>query len=95
VIRIHNTLRKVLLLKVQRTNKQIFLKVIWKHLFFGFNGRYSKYNTKIVDDSPPKHLLNSIEIVILPKTWTFVDVVQANTYVMDTLLSWIIQLHMN
>jgi hypothetical protein len=64
----------------------MFLKVIRKTLFFGFNGRYVEDNTVVVDDSPSKHMLNPSESVILPETWTFAGASQADTYLMDTLL---------
>jgi hypothetical protein len=95
LIRVRNTQRKVSYLKIKGIDKPVFLKVIWRHLFFDFNGLYAKNNTVIVDDSPRKHVLNSLQNVILPKTWTFAGVGQANRYLMDTLLPWILQLHMN
>jgi hypothetical protein len=95
VINIQDNCWKVLSLKVKGTEKQMFLKVIWKHLVFGFDGRYSANNTVLVDDSPTKHMLNAIENVILPESWTFARVGQADTYFMDTLLHWLLQLHMN
>ena len=73
----------------------MFLKVLWKELFFGFNNRYIEDNTIIIDDNPPKHMLNPSENVILPEAWTFVGVGQADTFLMDMLLRWILQLHMN
>jgi hypothetical protein len=95
VIRVRDTLGKMSLLKVKRTDKPMFLKVMWKQLFFGYNGRYLEDNTVIVDDSPLKHVLNPIENVILPETWTFASVGQADAYLMDMLLPWILQSHMN
>ena len=58
LIRIRDTQGKMSFLKIKRTDKPMFLKVIRRHLFFGFNGRYAEHNIVIVDDSPPKHLLN-------------------------------------
>jgi hypothetical protein len=80
-------------LKVKGIGKPVFLKVIWKELFFGFNGRYAEDNTIVVDDSPLKHMLNPSKNVILPETWIFVGAGQEDTYLMDTLLPWILQLH--
>jgi hypothetical protein len=94
-IRVQDTHGKVSFLKVKGTEKPVFLKVLQKELFFGFNGRYAKDNTIIVDDSPPKHMLNPFENVILPEAWTFTGIGQADTFLMDTLLPWILQLHMN
>jgi hypothetical protein len=65
-IRVLDSRGKVSYMKVKGTNKQLFLKSILKHLFFGFNGRYSTENIVIVDDSPVRHVLNPIENVILP-----------------------------
>jgi hypothetical protein len=79
-IRVCNTHGKVSFLKVKG--------------FCGFEGRYAKDNIIIVDDSPPKHVLNPSENVILPETWTFVSANKKDAYLMDTLLPWILQLHM-
>jgi hypothetical protein len=40
LIRIRDIRGKVSFLKVKGTDKPMFLKVIKRHLFFGFNGRY-------------------------------------------------------
>jgi hypothetical protein len=85
-IRVRDTHGKVSFLKVKITEKPVFLKVLRNELFFGFNGRYVEDNTIIVDDSPPKHVLNPFENVILPETWTFAGAGQADTFLMDTLL---------
>jgi hypothetical protein len=95
LIKVHDIRGKVSFLKVKETDKPMFLKVIRRHLFFGFNGRHTKDNTVIVDDSLAKHVLNPPQNVILPETWTFASTGQADTYLMDTLLPWILQLHMN
>jgi hypothetical protein len=95
LIRVCDIQGKVSFLKVEGTDKPMFLKVIRRHLFFGFNGRYAEDNTVIVDDSPAKHVLNPPQNVILPETWTFAGAGQVDTYLMDTLLPWILQLHMN
>jgi hypothetical protein len=80
---------------VKGTEKPLFLKNIQKCLFHDFNGRYSVDNTIIVDDSPIKHVLNPSENIILPEPWTFASTGQSNTYLMDTLLPWVLQLHVN
>jgi hypothetical protein len=85
-IRVKDDQWKVLYLKVKGTNKPLFLKNIRKHLFFGFDGRYSEDNTKIVDDSLIKHVLNPSENVILLEPWAFAGAGQSNTYLMDMLL---------
>jgi hypothetical protein len=94
-IKVRDTHKKMSFLKVKRTNKPVFLKVIWKELFFGFNSRYAEDNTIIVDDSPPKQVLNPSENVILLETWTFAGAGHVDTYLMDMLLPWILQLYMN
>jgi hypothetical protein len=85
----------VLFFKVKGTNKPMFLKVLRKELFFGFDGRYVENNTVIIVDNPLKHMLNPSKNVILPETWTYAGAGQADTYLMDTLLPWILQLYMN
>ena len=65
-IRVLDSHGKVSYIKIKETNKKLFLKSILKHLFFGFNGRYSIQNIVIVDDSPVRHVLNPIKNVILP-----------------------------
>lgn len=40
----------------------------------------------IVEDSPAKYVLNTVENVILPKSGTCVGAGQSNTYFIDTLL---------
>jgi hypothetical protein len=87
-IRVKNDHGKVSYIKIKGTNKQLFSKYIWKHLFFGFDGRYSIDNTIMVDDSLVKHISNPIENVILLEPWTFAGAGQLDTYLMDTLLLW-------
>ena len=67
-IKIRDTHKKMSFPKVKRTDKPVFLKVIWKELFFGFNSRYAKDNTIVIDGSPSKQVLNSPENVILFET---------------------------
>jgi hypothetical protein len=95
LIKVCNIRGKVSFLKIKGIDKPIFLKIIRRHLFFSFNGRYAEDNTVIVDDSPAKHVLIPPQNVILLKTWTFAGACQADTYLMDMLLPWILQLHMN
>jgi hypothetical protein len=82
-------------MKMKGTKKELFLKTIHKHLFSSFGGKYSLENTIIVDDSLVKHVLNPLENVILPESWTFAGAGQLDTYLMDTLLPWVLQLHVN
>ena len=81
--------------EMKGTKKDPFLKTLQKHFFFSFGGRYFVDNIIVVDDSLVKHILNPSENIILPKTWIFVRAGQADTYFMDTLLPWILQLHVN
>jgi hypothetical protein len=39
--------------------------------------------------------LNPSENVILPVSWTFAGVGESDSFLMDTLLPWVLQLHMN
>jgi hypothetical protein len=94
-IRVQDDWEKVSYMKVKGTKKDLFLKSVQKHLFSNFGGRYSTNNTIVVDDSPVKHLLNPSNNMILLETWTFAGVGQSDTYLMDTLLPWVLQLHMN
>ena len=45
-------------MKVKGTKKDLFLKIVQKHLFSSFGGRYSAKNTIVVDNSLVKHVLN-------------------------------------
>jgi hypothetical protein len=64
-------------------------------LFSGFGSRYYAENTIVVDDSPMKHVLNPSENVILPESWTFAGAGESNSFFMDMLLPWVLQLHVN
>jgi hypothetical protein len=94
-IRIQDDRRKVSYMKVKGTEKVLFLKSIQKHLFSGFGGRYCSENTIVVDDSPMKHVLNPSENVILPESWTIAGACESDSFLMDTLLPWVLQLHVN
>ena len=47
-IKVQDDWKKVLYMKVKGTKKELFLKTIQKYLFFGFDGRYSAKNTRVV-----------------------------------------------
>jgi hypothetical protein len=47
-IKVQDDWGKVLYMKVKGTKKELFLKTIQKHLFSGFDGRYSAENTIVV-----------------------------------------------
>ena len=80
-------------MKVKGTKKELFLKTIQKHLFSSFGRRYFAKNTIVVDDSPVKHVLNLFDNVILSLSWTFAGTGELDTYFMDMLLLWILQLY--
>ncbi len=94
-MRVEDSLGKVSYFKVKGTEKDLFLKTLQKHLFSSFQNRYTVDNTIVIDDSPVKHILNPPENIILPETWAFAGAGQADTYLMDTLLPWLLQLHKN
>jgi hypothetical protein len=94
-IRVQDDRGKVSYLKVKGTEKELFLKSIQKYLLSGFGGRYCSENTIVVDDSPMKHVLNPSENVILPKSWTIASAGESDSFFMDTLLPWVLQLHVN
>jgi hypothetical protein len=94
-IRVQDDWEKVSYMKIKGTEKELFLKSIQKHLFSGFGGRYCAENTIVVDDNPMKHVLNLSENVILPESWTFAGARKLDSFLMDTLLPWVLQLHVN
>ena len=57
---------RVTTMKVKGTYKDIFLKTLSKGLFCRFNGKFTKENTIIIDDSPVKHILNAPKNALLP-----------------------------
>ena len=61
---------RVTTMKVKGTHKDIFLKTLSKGLFTKFNGKFRKNNTIIIDDSPVKHILNDLENVLFPVSWS-------------------------
>ena len=56
---------RVTTMKVKGMHKDIFLKTLSKGLFCRFNGKFTKENTIIIDDSPVKRILNAPENVLL------------------------------
>ena len=77
---------KVTTMKVKGTHKDIFLKTLSKGLFSRFHGKFTKENTVIIDDSPVKHILNALENVLLPVSWSHDGPDPSDTFLMDTLL---------
>ena len=80
-------------MKVKGTHKDIFLKTLSKGLFTKFNGKFRKNNMIIIDDSPVKHILNHSENVLLPVSWSHDGAGRNDTFLIDTLLPWLQQLH--
>ena len=80
-------------MKVKGTHKDIFLKTLSKGLFTKFNGKFRKKNTIIIDNSLVKHILNDSENVLFPMLWSSDEAGQNDTFLMDTLLPWLRQLH--
>ena len=77
---------RVTTMKVKGMYKDIFLKMLSKGLFCRFNGKFTKENTIIIDDSPMKHILNALENVLLLVSWLHDGAGPSNTFLMDTLL---------
>ena len=80
-------------MKVKGTHKDIFLKTLNKGLFTKFNGKFRKNNTIIIDDSPLKHILNDSKNVLFPVLWSHDGASENNTFLIDSLLPWLQQLH--
>ena len=74
------------------TKKELILKSIQKYLFFGFGDRYSAKNSIVIDDTLVKRVFIPSENVILPVSWTFAAASELDTYLMNTLLPWVLQL---
>ena len=77
---------RVTTMKIKGTYKDIFLKMLSKGLFGRFNGKFTKENTLVIDDSPVKHVLNDLENVLLQVSWSHDGAGQSNTFLIDTLL---------
>ena len=60
-------------MKEEGIQKDIFLKTLSTHLFDKYDGQYTRENTPIIDDSPIKHMINLIGIVLLLPSWTYSD----------------------
>ena len=73
-------------MKVNGTHKDIFLKTLSKGLYGRFNGKFTKENTLVIDDSPMKHILNDLENVLLLISWSHDGAGQSDTFLIDTLL---------
>ena len=84
---------RVTTMKVKGTHKGIFLKTLSKRLFGRFGGKFTKENTLVIDDSAVKHILNDSENVLLPVSWLHDGAGQSDTFLIDTLLPCLQELH--
>ena len=58
-----------------------------------FNGKFTKENTIIINDSPVKHIFNDSENVLLLVSWLHDGASPSNTILIDTLLLCLQELH--
>ena len=79
--------------KESGTNKDLFLKPLEK-LFMAPTASFSVDNTIIVDDSPVQHVMNELENVVLPDSWSYVGDDANDSFLMDQLLPWIRGFHL-
>ena len=86
---------RVTTMKVKDMHKDIFLKTLSKGSFRRFNGKFTKDNTIIIDNSLVKHILNNSENVLLPVSWSYNGANSSDTFLMDTLLPCLQKLHRN
>ena len=80
-------------LKVKGTEKDVFLKTLSTMLFPQYCGSFTKDNTIIVDDIANKHVLNSLENVLLADLWSYGGNVPNDTFLLNVLLPWLQRLH--
>ena len=52
-----------------------------------------KENTLVINNSPVKHILNDSENVLLPVSWLHDGAGQSDTFLIDTLLPCLQELH--
>ena len=69
------------------------MKTLSKGLFCRFNGKFTKGNTIIINDNPVKHILNDSENVLLPVSWSHDGAGPSDTFLMDTLLPCLQNVH--
>ena len=72
-----------------KVKKDIFLKALSTILFWRFNGKFTKKNTIIVNNSPVKHILNNFENVLLLVSWLHDGASPYNMFVVNMLLLWL------
>ena len=73
-------------MKVKGMHKDICLKTLSKGLIGRFTSKFTKENTIIINDSSLKHILNDLENVLLPVSWSQDGAGPSDTFSIDTLL---------
>ena len=59
-----------------------------------FNGKSTKENTLVINNSPVKHILNdSVDVLLNPVSWSHDGAGQSDTFLIDTLLPCLQELH--
>ena len=56
---------RITTIQINDTYKDIFLKILIKDLFSKLNGKFTKKNMIIINDSLVKHILNDLKNVLL------------------------------
>ena len=69
------------------------MKTLSKGLFDRFNGKFTKENTIIIDDSPVKHFHNDFKNVLLLVSWLHYRARSSNTFLINTVLPYLQELH--
>ena len=64
-----------------------------KGLFGRFNGKFTKENTLVIDDSLVKHILNDSENVLLLVSWLHDGASQWDIFLINTLLPCLQEVH--
>ena len=80
------------MIKVKDTYKDIFLKTLSRGLFGKFDGKVTKENTTIINDSTVKHLLNDSKNVLIPVSCLQDGAGPSNTFLINTLFLGTIKL---
>ena len=80
-------------LKVEGTEKDVFLKTLSVGLFPMYRHVFTIENTIVVDDSAYKHVLNNPNNVLLADTWSPKGEGASDSFLLDVLLPWLRQLH--
>ena len=84
---------RVTMMKVKGTYKDIFLKTLSKGLFGRFNGKFTKENSLVINDSLVKHILNNLGNVLLLVSWLYEEDGPSDTFLIDSLVPCLQKLH--